>query len=209
MSTFRYSRWDGSQQLPAFDADDVLDALRRHPGRGRRRRGASAADAARPARHPRRRHPGARRSWSGSAAQRQAELERANLDGVLDDVDRRLEEILETERQGIAERVKAAEQRALDAPPGADQDAPAWPSRSRGERAPARERLTRCRRTSPAVSTACATSEFMDDVAREALQRADDQLRQQMLQTYFQGLKEESSVSRRRTWPGSARWYAT
>ena len=23
----RYSRWDGSQQLPAFDADDVLDAL--------------------------------------------------------------------------------------------------------------------------------------------------------------------------------------
>ena len=27
MSTFRYSRWDGSQQLPSFDADDVLDAL--------------------------------------------------------------------------------------------------------------------------------------------------------------------------------------
>ena len=27
MSTFRYSRWDGSQQLPPFDADDVLEAL--------------------------------------------------------------------------------------------------------------------------------------------------------------------------------------
>ena len=27
MSLYRYSRWDGSQQLPPFDADDVLDAL--------------------------------------------------------------------------------------------------------------------------------------------------------------------------------------
>ncbi len=27
MSTFRYRRWDGTQQLPEFDADDVLDAL--------------------------------------------------------------------------------------------------------------------------------------------------------------------------------------
>ena len=27
MSTYRYSRWDGSQQLPPFDADDVLRAL--------------------------------------------------------------------------------------------------------------------------------------------------------------------------------------
>ena len=27
MSLYRYSRWDGSQQLPAFDADDVLEAL--------------------------------------------------------------------------------------------------------------------------------------------------------------------------------------
>ena len=27
MSRYRYSRWDGSQVLPPFDADDVLDAL--------------------------------------------------------------------------------------------------------------------------------------------------------------------------------------
>jgi hypothetical protein len=27
MSLYRYSRWDGTQNLPPFDADDVLEAL--------------------------------------------------------------------------------------------------------------------------------------------------------------------------------------
>ena len=27
VSRYRYSRWDGSQLLPPFDADDVLDAM--------------------------------------------------------------------------------------------------------------------------------------------------------------------------------------
>ena len=123
MSIIRYSRWDGSQQLPAFDADDVLDALsddilaegdvRRALQRLMQRgiRGTRGGDI-----------PGLRKIMDRLRAQRQAELESANLDGVLDDVNRRLEEILETERQGIAERVKASEQRALDAPPGEEQD---------------------------------------------------------------------------------------
>jgi len=27
VTSYRYSRWDGTQQLPPFDADDVLDAI--------------------------------------------------------------------------------------------------------------------------------------------------------------------------------------
>ncbi|MGZ8512368.1 MAG: VWA domain-containing protein, partial [Candidatus Limnocylindria bacterium] len=123
MSTYRYSRWDGSQQLPAFDADDVLDAisddilaegdLRRALQRLMQRglRGTRGGDI-----------PGLRRITERLRARRQAELERSHLDGVLDDLNRRLEEILETEREGIGERVRAAEQRALDAAPGPDQE---------------------------------------------------------------------------------------
>ena len=114
MTIFRYSRWDGSQQLPAFDADDVLDALsddilaegdvRRALQRLMQRgiKGTRGGDI-----------PGLRKIMERLRAQRQAQLERANLDGVLEDLNRRLEEILETEREGIAERVRAAERRAL------------------------------------------------------------------------------------------------
>ena len=29
MSSFRYSRWDGTQQIMPFDADAIMDALSR------------------------------------------------------------------------------------------------------------------------------------------------------------------------------------
>jgi uncharacterized protein with von Willebrand factor type A (vWA) domain len=192
MSTFRYSRWDGSQQLPAFDADDVLDALsddilaegdvRRALQRLMQRgiRGTRGGDI-----------PGLRKIMDRLRAQRQAELERANLDGVLDDVNRRLEEILETERQGIAERVKAAEQRALDAPPGQEQDQARMAEQVM--RRTARQREYRLDALPPNLAGrlhGLSDYEFMDDAARDAFTELTDELRQQMLQTYFQGLKE-------------------
>jgi uncharacterized protein with von Willebrand factor type A (vWA) domain len=123
VSTFRYSRWDGSQQLPSFDADDVLDALSEDilaEGDVRRAlqqlmqrglRGTRGGDI-----------PGLRRILERLRAKRREELANANLDGVLDDVGERLDRILDTERGGIERRLHEAEQRALDAPPGEEQD---------------------------------------------------------------------------------------
>src|SRR4026208_207854 len=91
MSLYRYSHWDGSQSLPPFDADDVLDALsedilaegdirralQRLMRRGRRgRRGGDV--------------PGLRRIVEQLRARRAEELSRAHLDGMLDDVAARL-----------------------------------------------------------------------------------------------------------------------
>src|SRR5574338_1253615 len=99
MTTFRYSRWDGSQQLPAFDADDVLDALsddilaegdvRRALQRLMQRgmRGTRGGDV-----------PGLKRLVEQLRARRREELERANLDGGLADVGERLADILDQER---------------------------------------------------------------------------------------------------------------
>src|ERR687893_109017 len=106
MSTFRYSRWDGSQQLPAFDADDVLDALsddilaegdvRRALQRLMQRglHGTRGGDV-----------PGLRRILERLRARRQAELEGSNLDGALQDLNGRLDEILAQERAGIERRL--------------------------------------------------------------------------------------------------------
>ena len=192
MSTFRYSRWDGSQQLPAFDADDVLNALsddilaegdvRRALQRLMQRglRGTRGGDI-----------PGLRAIMERLRAQRQAELERANLDGVLDDVARRLDEILEQERRGIAERVRASEQRALDAPPGPEQDAARMAESVTRRTARQREfRLDALPDGLAGRMHGLRDYEFMDDQARDGFAALTDELRQQMLQTYFQGLKE-------------------
>src|ERR687898_768121 len=184
MSTLRYSRWDGSQQLPPFDADDVLDALsddiltegdvRRALQRLMQRglRGTRGGDV-----------PGLGRIMERLRARRQEELERANLDGVLDDLNRRLDEILGQERAGIDRRLHDAEQRALDAPPGAEQVM----------RRTARQReyrLDALPETLGGRIHGLRDYEFMDDAARDAFEELTDELRQQMLQTYFRGLKE-------------------
>ncbi len=192
MSTFRYSRWNGSQQLPAFDADDVLDALsddilaegdvRRALQRLMQRglRGTRGGDV-----------PGLRRIMERLRARRQEELENANLDGVMEDINGRVEEILAQEREGIAERTKAAEQRALDAPPGAEQDQARMAEQVM--RRTARQRENRLDALPPNLAGrlhGLRDYEFMDDDARDAFNALTDELRQQMLQTYFAGLKE-------------------
>jgi uncharacterized protein with von Willebrand factor type A (vWA) domain len=192
VNRYRYSRWDGSQQLPAFDADDVLDslsddilaegdirrALQRLMQRGLR--GTRGGDV-----------PGLRRMVDRLRERRQAELERANLDGVLDELRERLDGIVDLERSGIERRLRDAESASLDAPPGQDQE------RARmGEqvlRRAAQQRRDRLDSLPPGLAgrlNALRDYEFMDPGARDAFNALTDELRQQVLQTYFQGLKE-------------------
>jgi uncharacterized protein with von Willebrand factor type A (vWA) domain len=192
MSTFRYSRWDGSQQLPPFDADDVLDALaddvlaegdvRKALQRLMQRgiRGTRGGDI-----------PGLRRIMERLRARRQEELENANLDGVLDDLNRRMDDILAQERAGLERRLHEAEQRALDAPPGTDQDQARMAEQVMRRTARQREyRLDALPDNLAGRINGLRDYEFMDDAARDAFAELTDELRQQMLQTYFQGLKE-------------------
>ncbi|MEO8251512.1 MAG: VWA domain-containing protein, partial [Chloroflexota bacterium] len=192
MSLYRYSHWDGSQSLPPFDADDVLDALsddilaegdiRRALQRLMQRgmRGTRGGDV-----------PGLRRIVEQLRAQRAEELSRANLDGMLDDLVARLEQIVEQERAGIERRVHEAEQRALDAAPGPAQD-----QARMGEqilRRTAQQRRERLDTLPPDLAgrlSSLRNYEFMDADARDAFNALTDELRQQLLQTYFQGLKE-------------------
>ena len=192
MGMYRYSRWDGSQQLPPFDADDVLDALaddvladgdlRRALQRLMQRgmRGTRGGDV-----------PGLRRIVDRLRQRRQQELERSHLDGVLDDLADRLESIVEQERRGIEQRVSSAEQAALDAAPGEEQDR-ARMAEGVLQRA-AQQRRDRLDALPPDLAGrlhALRDYEFMDPAARDAFNALTDELRQHLLQTYFQGLKE-------------------
>lgn len=192
MSLYRYSHWDGSQSLPPFDADDVLEALsddilaegdiRRALQRLMQRgmRGTRGGDV-----------PGLRRIVEQLRARRAEELSRANLDGMLDGVGERLEQIVEQERAGIERRVHDAEQRALDAPPGEEQDQARMAEQVL--RRTAQQRRDRLEALADDLAGRLAglrDYEFMDADARDAFNALTDELRQQLLQTYFQGLKE-------------------
>ncbi|HEX2195212.1 MAG TPA: VWA domain-containing protein [Candidatus Limnocylindria bacterium] len=192
MSVFRYSRWDGSQQLPPFDADDVLEALsddllaegdiRRALQRLMQRgmRGTRGGDV-----------PGLRRIVDRLRERRQAELERSHLDGVLDGLSERLDDIVDQERGGIERRVHDAEAAALDAPPGDERDGARM--REQVLRRTAQQRHDRLDALPPDLAGrlhGLRDYEFMDPDARDAFNALTDELRQQLLQTYFQGLKE-------------------
>jgi uncharacterized protein with von Willebrand factor type A (vWA) domain len=192
MTLYRYSRWDGTQTLPPFDADDVLEALsddilaegdiRRALQRLMQRgmRGTRGGDV-----------PGLRRILEQLRERRAADLSRANLDGVLDDVAERLSGIIEQERAGIERRVHEAEQQALDAPPGEAQDQ-ARMAEQVLHRA-AQQRRDRLDALPPDLAGrlgALRDYEFMDPGARDAFNELTDELRKQLLQTYFSGLKE-------------------
>ena len=192
MSLYRYTRWDGSQQLPPFDADDVLEALsedvlaegdvRRAMQRLMQRgfRGTRGGDV-----------PGLRRMVERLRDRRQTELEASSLNGVLDELDERLDRIVDQERAGIERRLRDAQQRSMDAPPGEVQDqarlAEQVLQRAGQQR---RDRLDSLPPNLAGRLHALRDYEFMDPDARDAFNALTDELRQQLMQTYFQGLKE-------------------
>jgi uncharacterized protein with von Willebrand factor type A (vWA) domain len=117
----RYSRWDGSQALPTFDADDLLAAMADDlvaDGDLRRalerllRHGFRTRDGAEV--------PGLRDLVERLRRQRQALLDRHDLGEVLGDLRKRLQDVLDTERRGIDRRVDAARQAAEGGEPAAE-----------------------------------------------------------------------------------------
>jgi uncharacterized protein with von Willebrand factor type A (vWA) domain len=192
MSLYRYSRWDGTQSLPPFDADDVLDALaddilaegdvrralRRLMQRGLE--GTRGGDI-----------PGLRRILDRLRRQREQELERSNLGGVMDEIAERLDRIIARERSGIERRLDAAERRAMDAAPGEEQDAARLAEQVLRRTAQGhRDRLDALPKDVAGQLRGLGDYEFMDDAARDDFRSLSDELRTQLLQTTFQGLRE-------------------
>jgi uncharacterized protein with von Willebrand factor type A (vWA) domain len=121
---YGYSRWDGTQRIEGFDADDILDALSddyledgnlQQALRRLMQEGIRSQDG--------RRTMGLREMMQRMRNMREQQLNRYNMaSGVMDDLREKLEEIKQLERQGI--------QRRLDDTP-ADSQQPA--QQSKGE----------------------------------------------------------------------------
>jgi uncharacterized protein with von Willebrand factor type A (vWA) domain len=163
---FRYSRWDGTQNVPDFSADDVLDdiaddilgygdlktALQRLMNQGLKPPQGE-------------RTPGLRDLLDKLRQRRQQRLKDHDLGSAVEDIERKLEQVVQTERKAIEERLQGAErqqrQQALDQVP------PDAAGRLRD----------------------LQEYDFFDADAKRQFEELLNSLRQQMMQPFMQGMQ--------------------
>lgn len=122
--SFRYSEWDGTQEIPPLDPDDLLESLTddlmnfgdlQHALRNLLQRGM---------RNPMgQRLQGLRDLLQQLRQQRRQTLDRFNLSSAFEDIERRLEQVLDMERNTLDKRLQdALDQQQPQAQDGGPQD---------------------------------------------------------------------------------------
>ncbi len=118
MAIYRYSQWDGSQDVAPPSADDLFDRLSEQILQGDDLRGALNRMMRHGMRGEGQRGAGLQELLERLRDARERNLDRYNLSSMFDGIQERIEEIVGKEREGIAQRL-----REIDPPPG-DSDAP-------------------------------------------------------------------------------------
>ncbi len=170
--TFRYSRWDGSQRVDDLDAGDLLDSL----SDDLMNYGDLNAALQRLLRWGSPNMQGLEQLLKQLREARERELGRYNLDSTVDQLRQEVQEIVDTERQGI-------ERRQTDA---ATPEARKLMDRIAGQR---NEQLDRMPEDLGGRVKALRDYEFVDDDARQKFEALMQRLQKQMLDQMFQGLK--------------------
>jgi uncharacterized protein with von Willebrand factor type A (vWA) domain len=180
----RYARWDGSQQLPDLEADEILgaiaddlmaegdvaEALRRLMERGWRSDDVTRPDLA-----------GMQDLMDRIARRRQELRERYQLGDVLGDIRQELEEIVEQERAGVEERLERSAQEAPD------------PSMAEMLRDVAAKRLDQLDALPDDVGeriSGLREYDFLEPDARQRFEDLVERLGRQVLDQYVQGMGE-------------------
>ena len=190
MVSYRYSRWDGSQNPFDFDEDDILEALSEdimnHGDVGRAMRnlmrgGMSGDDG--------QRITGLRELRERLKRLQQEQLERYNLESAMDDIAERLQDVIDTERRGIERRLSEADEQLQEAGEAADVLKSAKDVlESQAQRN--LEKLDLLPDSPAGQMRELSEYDFMDQEARQKFEELMDMLRQQMMQNFFQGMKD-------------------
>ena len=191
MTTYRYSRWDGSQQIFGIDEDDIMDSLAddmlsngdlNRALRNLMQRGVRDENG--------QQMPGLRDLQERLRKQRQQQLDRYNMDSVMDELKEKLKEVIDTERRGIDERLKEARRQLEEAgDSGEHLQGPMQMLEDRAERN--KEKLDSLPDSMGGQIQELQDYDFMDPEARQKFQELLDMLKQQMMQNFFQGMKDQ------------------
>ena len=173
---FRYSRWDGTQSIPDFDADALLGEITDdllyhgdlHAALRRLMQQGMEGDQGE-------RLQGLRELLQKLRDRRREELDRHDLGGVYADIAERLDEVVAMERKGI-------ERRERDAAQEGDRRRQEIVDQLATER---REQLDQLPPDLAGRVQELQRYDFMDDAARERFEALMDELRQELLNSTF------------------------
>lgn len=195
--SYRYSQWDDTQQIEPFSADDLMDAMAdklMEDGNVQRalrdlyRRGDQGALDHRLA--------GLRDLMERLRQMRRQQLERHDLNGIMDDIKQRLDDVVRTEQAGIDRRLEQARSDGAETAPDGqgeqtaaqDNDALRKMLQQMAERK--REQLGNLPEDVPGRLKGLSEYDFMDNEARQKFQELMQMLQQQVMQSYFQGMQQ-------------------
>ena len=190
-SIYRYSQWDGTQNIFDMDAEELMDrlsnelldhgdvwkALRELMRQGMQDRQGQQM-------------PGLKDLMEQLKNQRRQQLQQYNMDSVMDDIKERLEEILKTEREGIQRRLDDARHQIEDAegPERAQMEGLKELLEQRAQRN--LEKLDDLPESTGGAIKELMEYDFMDPEAQRMFQELLDVLRGQMAQNFSQDMMQ-------------------
>ena len=190
--TYRYSQWDGSQRIFEFDADQLMDLLSEdilnhgdvmQALRDLMRQGVQDRDG--------QQIPGLRELMEQLKNQRRQQLQQHNMDSVVDDLKERLEDIIQTEREGIRRRLDDALEQ-VEANHGEDRDQQESLYQLLEKRAQHnRERLDNLPDGIGGQIKELMEYDFIDPEAQQKFQELLDMLKSQMAQNMGQQMMDQ------------------
>ena len=190
--SYRYSRWDGSQQIFDLDANELMDklsdellkdgdlmsALRELLRNGIQNREGQQMT-------------GLRDLMEQLKNRRRQQLQQHNMDSVVDDLKERLEEILQTERQGIDRRLSDTREQ-VDQSPETDRELPENLYNLLQQRADRnREKLDNLPDSLGGQIQELMEYDFIDPEAQRLFQELLDRLKSQMAQNMSQQMRQQ------------------
>ncbi len=178
MELFYYRRWDGTQDVSPFEPGELLDQVADQL--------IEDGDIERILQRiyrwgmPGLRHHGGLQDLLERLRQlKRQQLNRYNLSSIMEDLQRRLEDVIQTERAGIERRLEQA--RASDAPEGLRKMLEKMASKKQ-------KFLDELPKDFGGAVKALSDYEFMEPTAQEKFQELLKSLQQQLMGQYFQGL---------------------
>jgi uncharacterized protein with von Willebrand factor type A (vWA) domain len=187
----RYTRWDGTQQLNTLTAEEIMDAISDEVIRDGDlmralrqlfREGFDRPDGERA--------PGWWEMLKKLREQRQQQLQRYDLGSIIDDIKQQLQDVIETERQGIDERVEEGRQKS-EAGQSGDEEVDAGLQKMLEQIADKkRDQLNQLPGDPAGAIKGLQEYDFMSPQAREKFQDLLNALQQQVLQQTFQGMQQ-------------------
>lgn len=184
MTSYHYSRWDGTQNPFAPDGDElfneVADSLFESGDlekslRDLFRAGIQSPDG--------QRMPGLQDLVNRLRQQRNQQLERFDMDSVMEDLAERMRDVVRHERQGAEASVRQAEERMKDVPADLRDQMQSAMELVKKRAAAAQEKLDNLPPSVAGTVKELSDHDFIDSTARDKFQELVDMLRKQMMST--------------------------